>query len=167
MLANLRQWKNWNFKSHGRFGSKWHRLTENTVKDSPEEPGVYLLARPKRQGGTSAGPIGRLLADDPWGILDIGEAICLRTRIGQLRDCCANRGLQGHMAGWRLGTLRLIRRLDLDPDDLLVAWSKVGSKKEAYEWEGWLLRNYFRVFGELPPLNYKFNWSAFSDDELS
>jgi len=70
------------------------------------------------------------------------------------------------MAGWRLGTLRLLKRLGVAAEDLLVDWHEVADKDEAYEWEGWLLRTYFQIFGELPPLNYKFNWSAFSEDEL-
>jgi hypothetical protein len=38
----------------------------------------------------------------------------------------------------------------------------VSTKPEAYEWEGWLLKTYFELLGELPPLNYTFNWSAYA-----
>lgn len=165
MLASLKQWSNWNFKSRGRFRG-WRRLTPEILGQVPMAPGVYLLAWPKPQAAPAPRPIGRLLAKDPHGILDIGEAGRLQTRLTQLCACCAQRGVEGHMAGWRLGTLRLLRRLGVNAEDLLVDWYEVVDKDEAYEWEGWLLRNYFHIFGELPPLNYKFNWSAFSEDEL-
>jgi len=165
MQASLKQWRDWSFNSRGRFRG-WRRLTPQTLEQVPPGPGVYLLAWPQPQTAPTPRPLGRLLAEDPHGILDIGEAIHLQTRLTRLRDCCAQQGVEGHMAGWRLGTLRLLKRLGVAAEDLLVDWHEVADKDEAYEWEGWLLRTYFQIFGELPPLNYKFNWSAFSEDEL-
>ncbi|MFI5302569.1 MAG: hypothetical protein ACHREM_31145 [Polyangiales bacterium] len=57
------------------------------------------------------------------------------------------------MAGWRLGTGGLLDRLGLKPSDLRFSWCGAASKDEAYRIEGTLLRGYYELFGELPPLN--------------
>lgn len=139
---------------------------DETVDLLTEEPGVYLLARASHAGSLKPHPIRRLLQADPHGLLDIGEAANLRRRLGQLRECVAQPGTLGHMAGWRLGHLGLLRKLGCESEDLLVSHFVVKTKEDAYGWEGWLLRTYFELFGELPPLNYKFNWSAFVEQEL-
>jgi hypothetical protein len=63
------------------------------------------------------------------------------------------------MARWRLGSMGLLR-LGLRPDQLRLSICYAGSKDEAYRIEGTILRIYYDLFGELLPLNYKFNWSA-------
>jgi hypothetical protein len=62
------------------------------------------------------------------------------------------------MAGWRLGSFGLLERLGGKVDNLQFSYRKATSKEDAYRIEGQMLRVYFDIFGELPPLNYKFNW---------
>ena len=44
-------------------------------------------------------------------------------------------------------------------DDLQVKWRATTTKPLAYALEAKELRKYFAAHLELPPLNYKFNWS--------
>jgi hypothetical protein len=165
-MVRLEQWAAWTFPNRGRFTRDWKVLARVQGGEVPDRPGVYLLAAPSATGSLVPRAVGRLLATDPNGVLDIGEATNLRSRLRSLHECATTRGVTGHMAGWRLGTLDLLKRLECTGGDLLVSWCCVADKRDAYEWEGWLLRTYFELFGELPPLNYKFNWSAFTDEEL-
>jgi hypothetical protein len=107
--------------------------------------------------------IGRLLEDDLNGVLDIGESGQLRKRLQDLHRCASKPGEVGHMAGWRLGSFGLLTRLKVSVADLRVSWRPTGSKEEAYRVEGQMLRSYYDIFGELPPLNYKFNWTTWED----
>lgn len=63
------------------------------------------------------------------------------------------------MAGWRYAFFRFDRHFPLS--SLRVRWSETSSKHTANALEGRLLLTYVLLYGELPPLNYKFNWSAF------
>lgn len=167
-MLNLDSWKTWTWHQRGRFND-WRHLTAQAITSIPDAPGVYLLAAPQGAVDARGFPvprtIGRLLAEDPHGLLDVGEAASLKGRIAVLRECAVRPGAVGHMAGWRLGSLGLLRRLGCPAENLLISWYSVPTKTEAYEWEGWLLKNYFDLFGELPPLNYKFNWSAYAGVE--
>lgn len=147
-------WLRWSFDGEKRWGD-WRRLTETTIAGIPALPGAYALALPGGRG------IQRLLDLDPHGVLDIGESDGLADRVWSLRGCMANPGATGHMAGWRLGALGLLKKIGCEPSELRIAWAPTRSKEEAYAEEGRAMRYYFEVFGELPPLNYKFNWSSF------
>lgn len=160
MTLTIQQWSDWTFPNRGRF-TDW-RLFVEVVGKAPKDPGVYFLAVPSVQEPMRPRKLCRFLNEDPHGLLDIGEAANLQRRLQVLYKCATNRGAPGHMAGWRLGSMGLIDRLGCKADQLLVSWFKLESKDEAYHWEGRMLNVYFSIFGELPPLNYKFNWSEFS-----
>ena len=93
----------------------------------------------------------------------VGESADLNKRLATLFLCASTKDQPGHMAGWRLGSLGLLERLELAPGDLRVSWCYAKSKGEAYRIEGTMLRMYYQHFGELPPLNHKFNWSSVED----
>jgi hypothetical protein len=44
---------------------------------------------------------------------------------------------------------------------LQVSWCDAKDKKEAYRCQLQIFKMYLQLFGELPPLNYKFNWASF------
>lgn len=44
-------------------------------------------------------------------------------------------------------------------DSLWVSWCVTKNKKSAYEKEGEILSEYYSQHCDLPPLNFKFNWS--------
>jgi hypothetical protein len=143
----------------GEEWTDWRPLNSETLAAVPGQPGAYVLSLP-------AGlPLGRLLHADPHRLLDIGESSNLRRRLDSLRRCATEAGTPGHMAGWRLGTMGLLARLECSAEELRVSWRAARTKEEAYAHEGFILRAYFDLFGELPPLNYKFNWSAFTEVE--
>jgi hypothetical protein len=133
----------------------WVPLLPLDVKSVPAKPGAYVLATDQ--------PIHRAIGCDPMGILDIGEtgkgAATLRRRIERLRWCSSERGITGHMAGWRFAFFRFERHFSLA--SLRIRWVATPTKKTAYQHEGKVMLAYLVRHCELPPLNYKFNWSAF------
>lgn len=152
-------WQAWTFPD-GENWTDWCMLSSSTLDAVPSQPGAYVLGLPEGL------PLGRLLHADPHRLLDIGEASNLRRRLESLRRCARVPGTPGHMAGWRLGTMGLLARLECSVEELRVSWCVAPTKEDAYAREGFLLHTYFDLFGELPPLNYKFNWSAFTDVEV-
>lgn len=152
-------WQKWSF-AEGRDWTRWQRFTDATIATAPKTAGTYAL----RLSGSSG--LGRLLGTDPHAVLDIGRSARLRSRLRSLKKCADNRGATGHMAGWRLGTLGILERLVGSSDDLRISWSPHPDVAAAHVNESFLLRAYFELFGELPPLNYQTNWAAYVDDEL-
>ena len=61
------------------------------------------------------------------------------------------------MAGWRYAEYDMNRSFPIET--LVVRWTITESKGDAYRLEGQTLKEYFTTHLELPPLNYKFNWS--------
>lgn len=155
--STAQDWQDWTFPS-GEKWTSWEPLNDRTLQSLPDGPGAYVLGLPEGL------PLGRLLASDPHRLLDVGEAQNLRKRIESLRRCAKKPGQSGHMAGWRLGGMGLLARLNCEAEALRLSWCPARSKHEAYAHEGSLLNMYFDLFGELPPLNYKFNWSAWMDE---
>ncbi|QSQ14193.1 hypothetical protein [Myxococcus landrumensis] len=147
-LAQYRDfdWSSW---------TAWVSLSSVSPEDIPALPGAYVIS--------TVAPIARAASSDELGILDIGEAgegaATLRGRLERFRRCATDRGQTGHMAGWRYAFFRFDRHFPLS--SLRVRWSVTPSKQTANELEGRLLLTYLLRYGELPPLNYKFNWSAF------
>ncbi|PTL80812.1 hypothetical protein [Vitiosangium sp. GDMCC 1.1324] len=135
--------------------TEWTPLASVSPEDVPAQPGAYVISAGTR--------IARAAGADDLGILDIGEAgegvATLRSRLESFRKCAMNRGKTGHMAGWRYAFFHFNRYFPLS--NLRVRWSPTSSKDTAYALEGRLLLTYVLRYGELPPLNYKFNWSAF------
>jgi len=170
-MSKLTEWEKWNFsldKGKERLNdfNNWHILNYKNIDNIPEKPGVYILAQRCMSlvsKKLEAKPINRFLNSDTHGLLDIGEAVNLKLRISQFLACVSKKDTEGHMAGWRLGSLNLLSKMGCTVNDLIFSYLPLASKGKAYEWEGILLNVYFDLFGELPPLNYKFNWSAFKD----
>ncbi|MNP23125.1 hypothetical protein D3C76_1158230 [compost metagenome] len=61
------------------------------------------------------------------------------------------------MAGWRFFNSALSKPFPIET--LWVSWCELPSKEDAYRKEGEMLALYLSQHYELPPLNYKFNWS--------
>jgi len=157
-VTQLEAWHAWSFRS-GSAWTDWHAFSPSTLALVSATPGAYVLGLP------AGVPLGRLLRADPHRLLDVGEASNLNKRLNTLWRCATTQGTPGHMAGWRLGSMQLLARLGCRADELRVSWCMAGTKSEAYSHEGALLRTYFDLFGELPPLNYKFNWSGLADED--
>lgn len=149
----IESWRDWRILS-GAHWTDWLPLSPATIAIAPTTPGAYVLGLPPGP------PMGRLLAEDPHRLLDIGESGNLKQRLASLRACASTPGRPGHMAGWRLGSLGLLEKLGATVDGLQVSWRSTETKEGAYAAEGLMLRLYFDIFGELAPLNYKFNWSG-------
>jgi len=138
--SRTRLWRGWQ--------SKWFN---EIVEHVPDAPGVYVLGLGKDTRTSVSIP--RLAGVDKHGVLDIGESKSLRARFVALRRCVTVVGATGHMAGWRYGYLQLSKHL---VGRLYLSWT---TSSDCYALEGELLHAYLSAFRELPPLNYKFNWS--------
>ncbi|OJH37482.1 hypothetical protein BON30_29860 [Cystobacter ferrugineus] len=132
--------------------SKWLPLTKEGIKDAPRDAGAYLLrVRQGQRGRVRA--LSRLLRRDPNAILDIGQSGGLRVRLLRFLACAADDDVRGHMAGWRYRYLKLHERL---PGRLEFCFV---TGVDPVKMEARLMTEYLDDFGELPPLNYQFNWS--------
>jgi hypothetical protein len=131
--------------------SDWTPITIIADTEVPIGPGAYIIAARKA--------VPRAIGIDAEGILTIGESERLRGRLLDFIRCASTKGETGHMAGWRYAFFGFDRYYPLR--DLYVRWIATSSKETAYEEEGRLLLQYLRRHSELPPLNYKFNWSQF------
>ncbi|MCR9300237.1 hypothetical protein NB466_15340 [Vibrio fluvialis] len=127
----------------------WVLLSSVDINSIPKGPGVYIIASEKE--------LSRAVGVDEHGILDIGESERLNLRVRAFISCATGTRQKGHMAGWRY---RNFNFEDVFPiDTLYVCWKSCNTKEDAYTLEGKLLNEYVRQHYELPPLNYKFNWS--------
>lgn len=134
--------------------SGWSPLTDDEIAEIPDGPGVYEIRCHGKE-------VCRALDADPNGILDIGESKHLRRRLEDFLRCASHKGVAGHMAGWRYSYLNFKRYFPLA--DLQFRWAALESKENAVEAESKRMLSYLDKFGELPPLNYKFNWEASED----
>jgi hypothetical protein len=119
----------------------------------PKKPGAYVVATDR--------PVSRAVGTDTEGFLDVGESGKLRDRLWGFQECVTNRGAEWHRAGWRFAFFRFERHFPVS--SLRVRWRATDTKSEAYRLEGQLLLVYLTRHGELPPLNYKFNWDSFEE----
>ena len=129
--------------------SKWLKLDGINLSDIPSCSGAYVIATRK--------PIPRVVEIDSDGFLDIGESDHLRDRISSFIRCAKNPTSYGHMAGVRFAFLGFSSSFPFT--SLWVRWISSKDKHEAYSIEGELLKQYVQIHKELPPLNYKYNWS--------
>ena len=129
----------------------WYSVSEANEENYIEaKPGAYVI-RGKNQ------KINRLFGVDPLGILDIGQSTNLKRRLKQFLNS-AKYGKSGHMAGWRYHTLKM---KSVAPLKLLeVCWAYNSACEEL---ECRLMERYIKAFNELPPLNYKYNWSNWEE----
>jgi hypothetical protein len=133
--------------------TNWTPLVGLDVSNVPEGPGAYVVATDR--------PINRAVGVDPEGFLDVGESGKLSNRLWGFRECITVRGAGWHSAGWRFAFFRFDRHFPIA--SLRVRWAATRTKAKAYRAEGQLLLSYLLRHGELPPLNYKFNWQSFEE----
>ena len=134
--------------------TEWTRLEGLDFREICIESGAYVLSVGK--------PINRAVGVDSIGLLDVGESSGLRNRIRTFVRCATQYGQEGHMAGWRYAFLRSVRHFPFE--ELQIRWIGTASKQEAREIECRIMLTYIARHGELPPLNYSFNWSLFDKD---
>lgn len=129
--------------------SDWVQLSVLKMEDIPYSAGVYIIA--------AEGALQRVFGIDENGILDIGESNNLNHRIGSFIGCVKGERQRGHIAGWRYFHFDFNRIFPFE--SLSICWVKCRDKDSAYALEGKLIQEYMRQHYELPPLNYKYNWS--------
>lgn len=129
--------------------SDWIKLDILDLVSVPNGSGAYVIAIRK--------PIHRVVGTDPDGFLDIGESDHLRNRISSFIRCAKNPDSYGHMAGVRFAFLGFADAFPFP--SLWIRWTSSKDKQGAYSTEGELLKQYVSIHKELPPLNYKYNWS--------
>lgn len=137
---NVKNWQGWE--------PEWLKLTEH-YKSAPAAPGAYIICADRS--------IARVVGIDENGILTIGESTNIRSRLSSFVRCATFPKATGHMAGWRFSKSLFEREFPLD--SLWVSWYPTNDKPAAYAKEGQMLGLYLAEHYELPPLNYKFNWS--------
>lgn len=135
-------WKSW---------TDWEKF--DGLDDLPTSPGAYVIS--------ASEPIKRIQDSDPNGILSIGETDNLQKRLKMFWRCANGEQHRGHTAGWRYRELDMQKLFPLKT--LRFRWKEVPTKEAAYQLEGELLRAYAKQHFELPPLNYKYNWSDHHD----
>lgn len=128
------------------------KVNLDLVKENLEKPGGYIIRIEGRK-------IHRFGGIDVLGIIDIGQSNHLWNRINQFHRCLGmqDRDKCGHMAGWRFRWLEL--SIDFSVEKLRVAWRNTKDNERPDDVEAKAMRCYINLFKELPPLNYKFNWS--------
>lgn len=144
--------------------SPWALLDESTLREVPlTEPGAYRFRAVDEQGHPRV--IRRCFGDDHEGILGIGESKRVGQRLQDLLRCMRDSRQGGHMAGWRFAYLGMGTAFPLDR--IQYSFVCVRDKEAAYELEGTLLNSYVRKHYEMPPLNYKFNWSLWDKERAA
>lgn len=134
----------------------WQELAASSFRQVPTSCGAYVIATNRK--------IHRAIGVDPEGFLDIGETgRTVRHRLREFQKCATTRLYENHMAGYRFAYFYFARYYPLE--SLRVRWIVTEAKEAAYRAEGRLLLTYLYRHGELPPLNYKFNWDGLSDFE--
>lgn len=136
----VKNWQGWE--------PEWLKLTEH-YRSAPTTPGAYLICADR--------DINRAVGVDEHGILTIGESENLRRRLSAFVRCAKTPAAAGHMAGWRFNYASFEKVFPLE--SLWVSWYPTANKALAYAKEGEMLGLYLAEHYELPPLNYKFNWS--------
>lgn len=137
--------------------SEWYSLPVQqgfSFVNAPRKPGAYVIA--------AEHPINRAVGTDEHGILTVGESEDLHRRVLAFATCAISRGGEDHIAGWRYALLRFARHFPFS--SLRIRWKTTNSKRDANALEGAMLLAYLSQHLELPPLNYKFNWSQFEKE---
>lgn len=127
----------------------------HSIPQAPATPGAYMIAARRA--------LNRAVGRDVEGILGIGESDNLNRRLRDFLGCARGTKAAGHMAGYRYNLFGYSRVFPLE--SLWICWCGVGNKDEAYALEGKMLSEYLAQHYELPPLNYKFNWSEHAAEE--
>lgn len=136
--------------------SVWYDITSTKhVLGNERQCGVYeiRLADSTRQ----AIPVGRLLGNDPCGLLGIGKSVNLSRRISDFNRAHLKGSLR-HSGGSRLFLVWVLHYSPIAAShnvNSIVQFrvAKVKNNVKAETAEEALLKRYFYKFGELPPLN--------------
>lgn len=137
----------------------WRPLIGQEIKKVPPQEGAYIVRAKNEYAKIQV--VRRCVGEDEHGILDVGESKNLRQRLGALLNCMGDATQTSHMAGWRYAYLGMNELFPIDR--LEFAYRTTEDKEAAYALEGKILEAYVRRHYELPPLNYKFNWSGFKE----
>lgn len=122
----------------------------------PARPGIYRILLVSTNDRRSI-PIARLLGTDPEGVLCIGKAGSLSRRLYHFRRAAERRDPQNYASHSEGNLLRMLcERTDFEarygPWDWMVSFFECEADGLA-EAEQQAIREYFRVFGEVPPIN--------------
>jgi len=139
-LEDPHDWSQW---------SDWIKLDVIQLPLIRGKRGAYVIA--------TRSPLSRAGGTDVNGVLRVGESGNLGDRIESFIRCARGAYSSGHMAGVRFFRLRYSESFPVEA--LWVRWVNISSEGSPYAIEGAFLKNYSRAFKELPPLNYKYNWS--------
>ncbi|MEM6394443.1 MAG: hypothetical protein AAF797_16880 [Planctomycetota bacterium] len=134
----------------------WEKLSAIDVSTLNPGPGNYVIA--------AARPLARAHGIDRYGLLTIGESSGLQQRIRDFIRCATREGQEGHIAGWRYNYFGFDSVFPFK--SLLIRWQAAESKAEANKIEAQTMRSYLDDHFELPPLNYKFNWSGWDGENI-
>jgi len=117
-----------------------------------EGKGVYRFRLVDNKGKSIS--IQRFLGEDKDGIIVIGEAENIKTRLKQFNKVVIEKKKYPHSEGLTIHLLRSITKFDekYEMCTFQYTYSKVDEHKEE---EKKLLESYFMEYGEIPPLNYK------------
>lgn len=117
-----------------------------------EGKGVYRVRLVDNKGKSVS--IQRFLGEDKDGIILIGEAEDIKTRLNQFNKVVTESKKYAHSEGLTIHLLRKITKFNekYGMCTFQYTFSKVDEHKEE---EKRLLKNYFQEYGETPPLNYK------------
>ena len=149
--------------------NKWQdiSLAKNLAGELRKIPGVYKIRLSDSAGQPI--PIGRLLGIDKEGVLAIGESTNLARRIKEFYKAYTAERFGRHSVGDRLFLVLMCQysRFKTNYQNnsrLQLQVTKLSSKADAQAEEERLLKKYFKMHGELPPLNSnmpdKNNWDT-------
>jgi hypothetical protein len=119
------------------------KLMEDGFSRVGDEAGVYAIS-------TAESKIPRVAGIDRYGLLYVGAAGHLRSKIKAFHDC-VERGHQTDAAGWRYNLLELARCAPIK--SLRVRWCDAKARDDMFETQIRLLYDYVINHCELPPLN--------------
>jgi hypothetical protein len=138
--------------------SKWRDISSinNFTKELSKVPGVYKIRLSDSAGRSH--PIGRLLGIDKKGVLAIGESANLARRIKEFYKAYIGDKFMRHSVGDRLFLVWVCQYSHFkttyqNNSKVQFIVMKLNNKTEAETEEERLLKEYFKTYGELPPLN--------------
>lgn len=151
--------------------SKWKDISSinSLARELRRVPGVYKMRLSNSAG--RAHPIGRLLDIDKKGLLAIGESVNLARRIKEFHRAYIEDRFMRHTVGDRLFLVLMCQYSHFkttyqNKSKIQFVVMKLNNKTEAETKEERLLKEYFKKFGELPPLNSLMPDKHISWDEI-
>ena len=138
--------------------SKWQDISpiKNLAGELSKVSAVYKIRLSDSAGRPI--PVGRLLGIDKKGVLAIGESVNLARRIKELYKAYIGDRFMRHSVGDRLFLVLVCQYSHFkttyqNNSRVQFVVMKLSNKTEAETEEERLLKDYFKTYGELPPLN--------------